>query len=136
MEKTQALAKYLKVEQSEIETSRYDNDTLEHGREEYLVLTDEEADSRAKDAILESAWAFRPEFLAAHLKEGVDQEVVELIQSNGKCEDNNKAILSLIDDVDHFVDDAIKADGRGHFLSHYDGEEIELSGGLYAYRNN
>lgn len=109
---------------------------FEHDGEEFLVLSDDEADEKAKDYILDSVWAFRSDFLAGHLKEGVDQEVVELIQANGKCESNNAAILSLIDDVDHFVNDAILADGRGHFLSNYDGEEIELNQGYYAYRIN
>lgn len=135
--KMKALAKFLNIDSKQIGTVGLSENTFEtNDGEEFLILSDEEADSRAKDAILETVWAFRPEFLAAHLKEGVNQEVIELIQSNVKCEDNNKAILSLIDDVDHFVDDAIRADGRGHFLSSYDGEEIELAHNFFAYRIN
>jgi hypothetical protein len=107
--------------------------------DEYLVLTDSEADEAAKQYILDSVWAFNASFLAAHLKDGIDQEVIESIQKNNRCEDNNKAILSLIEDVDHFVDDAIKSDGRGHFLSSYDGEEHEIKIGktwFFIYRNN
>lgn len=111
-------------------------EVFEHDGEEFLILSDDEADERVREYILESVWAFRPEFLAGHLKDGVDQEVIELIQSNGKCESNNSAILSLIDDLDHLIDDAIKCDGRGHFLAQYDGDEIELGNDLFAYRIN
>jgi hypothetical protein len=44
----------------------------------------------------------------------------------------------MIDDLDHFIEDAIRADGRGHFLSRYNGEENEETvGGVtyYIYRN-
>ncbi len=102
---------------------------------DYLVLTDEEADRATKANILDSVWAFRPEFLEAHTIQGVDAETIKLIQDNDKCESNNAVILRLIEDVDHFVDDAIKADGRGHFLSSYDGEEAE-AGPYFIYRVN
>lgn len=134
--KIEALAKHLEVEPSELSESRHDSNLIEYGREEFLVLDDMESDQRTTEYILESLWAFRPEFLASHLKKGIDQEVVELIQSNGKCESNNSAIESLIEDMEHLIDDAIRSDGRGHFLASYDGNEIELEGGLFAYRVN
>lgn len=39
----------------------------------------------------------------------------------------NAIIHALIDDLNDFVDDAIAADGRGHFISSYDGEEHEVT---------
>ena len=36
-------------------------------------------------------------------------------------------MLKLIDDIDEFCKDAISADGRGHFLNGYDGNEYEQS---------
>jgi hypothetical protein len=39
-------------------------------------------------------------------------------------------------DIDKILDEAISLDGRGHFLSGYDGKEIELPHGLFAYRRN
>jgi len=39
-------------------------------------------------------------------------------------------------DMDKILDEAISLDGRGHFLSGYDGKEIELPNGLFAYRRN
>ena len=51
------------------------------------------------------------------------------------CESANDTILALIDDLDEFVQDAISSDGRGHFLSSYDGEEVETEN-YYIYRIN
>jgi hypothetical protein len=132
--KREALAKYLEVEVSEVDAERYRNDTFSVGRKEYLVLTDDEADKAARVAILESVWAFRPEVLAAH---GVPIECSRAFAKADLCELANEGILKLIEDVDHFVDDAIRADGRGRFLSGYDGEEKELNRGeFFAYRTN
>lgn len=39
-------------------------------------------------------------------------------------------------DIDKIVDEAVRVDGIGHFLAGYDGEEVELPNGLYAYRQN
>jgi hypothetical protein len=89
--------------------------------EDYLVLTDEEADEKAKEYILDSLWAFTPSFLASAT--GISSKVFEAIQNNGQCESNNDAILSTVDDEDALVEQAIQWDGRGHFLSHYDGNE-------------
>lgn len=116
-------------EVEEYNTEDYNND--------YLVLTDEEADEKAKEYILDSVWAFTPSFLASFT--GFDIEVFEAIQNNGRCESNNSAILSMIEDEDEFVSDAISADGRGHFMSTYDGEENEetVNGEtFYIYRIN
>lgn len=107
---------------------------------DYLVCTDEEADSRTADAIEELLWAFRPSFLWSTT--GIDAEVFEAIQKNDRCEYNNPAILSIIRatcGLASFVKLAIQADGRGHFLAGYDGEEnAETIDGekLFIYRNN
>ena len=115
------------------------DDLIEIGREEYLVLTDEEADEKTKEYILDSVWAFSKSFLDAHSEAiaEMDDDVFKKIQE--MCEGANKTILRLIDDVDHFVEDAIAADGRGHFLSGYDGEEngIKVNEVYYfIYRTN
>lgn len=39
-------------------------------------------------------------------------------------------------DYDEIADMAIDWDGRGHFLSQWDGEEVELPNGFYAYKQN
>ena len=39
-------------------------------------------------------------------------------------------------DMDTIVDECIDEDGIAHFLARYDGEEIDLGNGLFAYRCN
>lgn len=131
--KIEALAKHLEVEPTELSESRYDSNVIEHGREEYLVLDDSETDEKVAEYIRESVWAFRPEFLASHM-DGIDAEDLKPIQE--KCESANPIIIKLIDDFERFVSDAVASDGRGHFLAQYDGEEIELKNGLFAFRIN
>ena len=135
MTKSEALAKFLEIDLDCLDVSKYDDNAFEYGREEYLVLTDQEAAAMAGERILDLVWAFRPEFLASHCVEGVDSETIESIQNNERCGSNNAVLLRLIDDVDHFVNDAIAADGRGHFLADYDNEENE-SGEFFIYRTN
>ena len=131
MTKKDTLAKFLDVNVDDIEEG-YGN-ALGINGEEYVVLTDEEADEGARDYIVESIWAFNPSFLSPYLPEGVDEEAIKIIQA--KCEGANEPLKNMIDDLDLFVEDAIAADGRGHFLSFYDGEESE-EGEYFIYRVN
>lgn len=134
--KTKALAQFLETN-TDISPSSYDNCLFEVGSEEYLVLTDKKADKRVREYIKDSVWAFNPDFLNAHVRVRLDKDVWEALQA--KCEDANDAILSMIADFDHFVDDAVKADGRGHFLAQYDGVEHEWRVGsklFFIYRTN
>ena len=131
--KQEALAEFLECELDEVEVSAYDEDTFEAEGNEYLVLTDEEADQRAEDYIRDSAWAFLPGFIADHCPRGINADIISIIQT--KYEDANEPILEMIECFDEFVNDAISGDGRGHFLSTYDGEEAEL-GEYFIYRTN
>lgn len=113
------------------------------GSWEYKVFTEEEADKATRESILESLWAFRAEFILHHTafySESTDREdeafcraLEELQQSI--CEGATPIIKALIEDLDKFVEDAIFADGRGHFLSTYDGDELDV-GDFFAYRIN
>ena len=87
--------------------------------EDYLVLTDEEADEAVREEIEESLWAFTPSFLSAHTD--VDEEVFVALAD--RCEANNDSFKRMIKDFDAFVEQAVGADGRGHFLAGYDHEE-------------
>lgn len=139
--KMKALAKFLEIPIYDVLESRHDETVFEADGMEYLVLTDDEADEKARESILESVWAFRPEFLVVHST--LDAETISIIQ-RAKFEDANAPLIRTIEDVDHFVDDSVMADGRGHFLSHYDGQENEqgmtLQNGirvtLFIYRMN
>ena len=91
-----------------------------------LVLTDEEADAAAYERVADNLWAFNPLFLASET--GLPEEAFQAIADNGRCESNNNAIRAMIDGTcgfEEFADAAICADGRGHFLAGYDGDESE-----------
>lgn len=105
-----------------------------HGNE-YRVLTDDEATEATKDDIRESLFAFNYNFLCGHSEPiaCMGEEAFKSIQA--QCEDANLAIKAMIDDWEDFVSDATSTDGRGHFLSFYDGEEHE-QGEWFIYRTN
>ena len=142
--KEQALANFLSLGvrsgfgpcADDIPESTYDDSLFEApGGEEYLVLTDDEADQRVTEYITESVWAFNASFLSEFTE--LPEEV--FIALSDKCEDANDAILAIIErckgGIETFSSMAVSADGRGHFMSSYDGEENE-SGDFYIYRTN
>lgn len=141
-EKIKALAQFLEVEASEIEQG-YQDDVFNCGNQEYFVLTDEEADEKAAEEIKNSLWAFNADFIIQHCKNYNNMDnfeynaAIESLQEaqEHSCESLNGLVYALIDDIDEFIQDAINADGRGHFISYYDGEENEENG-LYIYRLN
>lgn len=95
---------------------------------EYAIAGNEnEATEACSLSIKDSVWAFNAEFIIWHTS--LPNEAVEMIRvyQVTKCEDANDAIFALIEDFNCFVEDAINTDGRGHFLSPYDGDEIQLS---------
>jgi hypothetical protein len=116
----------------------FDGHTVSEGRIEYLVLTDDGANEACRDRIADSLWAFNADFLSGAT--GIDSTVFEVLA--GKCEGANDAVRSIIDGTcgfEDFADIAASADGRGHFLSSYDGEESEISVNgkwYYIYRQN
>ena len=79
----------------------------------YLVYTDEEADEAVREYIEETVWAFTPSFLQAHT--GVSTDIIRQMQES--MSEPNEALTAMIKDFDHFVEDAIACDGRGHFLA-------------------
>ena len=106
---------------------------------EYAIGTDEECDKAAADNIRESVWAFTGWFIADHAPEGLTAEDIDSLRGD-KCESANDALIALInagEGMESFIDGATSTDGRGHFLSHYDGEELEdNNANHFAYRIN
>jgi len=101
--------------------------------EDYLVLTDEEADEKVYEYIADTVWGFTPSFLSGYT--GIDEEVFVTLQEAGKYD----AIRSMIQDFDGFVEAAVSADGRGHFLATYDHNEYDVTvydTTYYIYRVN
>lgn len=136
---------------SERSFDHYGLSVYEIGSSEYAIGTDEEAQSAAEQAISDSAWAFNAEFICAQCN--LPSELADAIRSwqEKECEGCNDAIVELIEShcpggmtgSHSFSDDAIRSDGRGHFLSSYDSEETEVDGEdedgpvtLYVYRLN
>lgn len=128
-----ALCQFLDCQPGELDESA--ENTYEHGCKEYLVLTESEADEMVEESILDSVWAFRPDFIIHHM--GLPYDAIHMLESfqRDKCEDANNTFLAMLKDKESFVRDAISADGRGHFLAHYDFEENE-SGEYLIYRIN
>jgi hypothetical protein len=118
----------------EYDTEDYNNN--------YLVLTDEEAEEKVSEEIENSLWAFRASFILGEC--GLPYELEDAIQSfqEKECEGANDAILALVEKtcgLESFVKEAVRADGRGHFLNRYDGNENEetVNGTTYfIYRQN
>ena len=141
-----ALAAHFEIERDEdgdlaIEEQSYDHHGLklyEIDGTEYAIGTDDEANSAVTDAIKQSLWAFNSDFLAEQT--GLPEQVFSFREQ--LYEDANGALEVLVekcadDGLEGFVDAAVGADGRGHHLAQYDGEEIEIHVGdeiIYAYR--
>ena len=126
----EALAEFLELPTDEVEACQK---MIDDG--DYLVLSDEDAEETAKEYIRQSVWAFNKSFLDAHSEAISEMDEKSFAKLQEGCESVNKAIWCMIDDKEHFLDDAIKCDGRGHFLSGYDGAE-EMQGEYYIYRCN
>lgn len=103
----------------------------------YHAGTDEEMDEVATVYIKDSLWAFNSNFLAQQTD--MPEEVFKALQP--QCESANEAVEAIVEKtcgIEEFVEAAISADGRAHFLNNWDGsEETATVEGedYYAYRN-
>ena len=135
MTKIEALAKFLEIGIEDI--TETDWGTLEADGSEFLVLTDEEADAKAYEEIEESLWAFNADFIIDMCGfSGGEKSLIAMQRES--CEDCNEFIKAMIEGtcgMDSFVESAIETDGRGHFISMYDGEENEQNE-YFIYRVN
>jgi hypothetical protein len=136
-----ALAEYLDCDPSELSEEShgyYSLTVYSLGSKEYAIGTDEEADNAAREYIESSLWAFNASFILSECDLPLElEEGIQAMQEK-QCESCNDAILALVEKtcgLDSFVQSAISADGRGHFLSSYDGNEDE-AGEYYVYRIN
>lgn len=100
------------------------------GGQEWIALTEDEAYERARNYIEETLGYFNTEFLSNLTN------LPEIVFEN--LPDEHEAVKAIVDatcGMDKFVSDAIREDGRGSFLSTYDGEEYEADD-LLLYRTN
>lgn len=140
-----ALAKHLGLDNDgadDLEVAGYDDTSIKYGREEYLVLTDEEADDRATTTFRETLWACTPRFLASYVP-ALRSARVERAWADvmGELSDDaNPLVEALLGDrLEEAVKDGLSLDGRGHFLAHYDGAEYDATVDgttFYIYRTN
>lgn len=105
---------------------------------EWTVHNEEGREVDIEVSIKDSLFAFNSDFLAEVTE--LPEEVFKGLQP--QYEASNEAIEKLIEatcGMDTFIEEATRLDGYGHFLSPYDGEEIEIEveGECYfAYRQN
>lgn len=135
MKKKNVLSSFLRVHTNEVEPDSYNSSSYTYGKNEYLVLTDKEANKLCKEFIKESLWAFRSDCIAEYIKANIPTKYIQKMQAD-MCEGANEIIKGLIGaNINSFINDAIYCDGRGHFISSYDGDEIEFNN-YYIYRIN
>ena len=135
MTKIEALAKFLEISIEDIIET--DSGTLEADGSEFFVLTDEDADAKAYEEIEELLWAFNADFIIDMCGFSGGEKSLTAMQRES-CEDCNEFIKAMIEGtctLDTFVQSAIETDGRGHFISMYDGEENEQDE-YFIYRVN
>jgi len=124
-EKIKALAELLNIDENEVSEDGELYKTKDHSV--YFVLTEEEANEQMSVTVKESLWTFYPEFLSQTTGE-------RLSVVKAYCdldEDGNSYIEEVINKtigMENFVNKVVKVDGRGHYLSPYNGEENEMNG--------
>jgi len=138
-----ALAKYTDNDLEYVHATDEEN-VFDADRGVYLVLDDEEADQAVREYVWESLWAFNIDFILNETGIDYDDNMRDSLRDtlSTSCERANGLLQALIAGTcgfDRFVRDAIITDGRGHFLSLYDGEEGEQAVDgktFYIYRRD
>lgn len=148
MNKLEAICKFLDTDYSKnsddcaVSENYPQENVYEYLNEEYLVLTDEEADKACYEYIKNNLWVFNSKFISYYIEafDSLEQkDFYEAIQTLEQireklCESSNAVFLSLVgNQLDRLIADAIASDGRGHFLATYDGEENE-EGEYFIYQ--
>lgn len=141
-----ALAKFLKVLPEELNRiggviNSPTQFELGNGSRQYYIATDSEANDVLREKIRDEVWAFNSDFILSQC--GLPLELAGCIKGfqEKEGEGANDALLALVEkcgDLDKFVRDAVALDGRGHFLSSYDGRESEIDfegETYYIYKN-
>jgi hypothetical protein len=140
-DKLSALSAYLDCSPDELKLLGHDHyglATYKLGMMEYAIGTDKEADEACEAYVRDSIWAFNATFILEQCDLPSDLAPAIAAFQSKECESANDALLALVEkctNLDAFTHAAISADGRGHFLSGYDGEENE-AGAFFVYRIN
>jgi len=123
------LAEHLDIDSEDVYAITVSDDecTFEIHSGEWFVCTDNEADEKAEEDIMQSVWAFNTDFLLSFMPRYITESMLDACKE--KCEDANDDILQLIkagEGMENFVHSAIASDGRGHMLDLYSGNEEEV----------
>jgi hypothetical protein len=136
-----ALVAVADYDADDIEPIGHTENAYRAGSEEWLVLTDTEAQTLVEERIWEDVWSFSADFLADLT--GLPIAVYLALQPQADSDTAITAIQRLITSTcgrTRFIDKALKTNhGRGHFLNRYDGNEHEHitdDHDLYLYRTN
>lgn len=146
--KCTALAEFLECSAQIIISPHHEN-FFEVWGQEYLVLTEQEADDAIAQQIEEDElWLFYPDWIVKHtlLREGTQFEDYEhkailqaftVIQEHlmEKCHPMLKGLIDATCGMPLFIEEAIAHNGRGHFLAPYDRDE-KRQGDFCIYRMN
>lgn len=116
------------VENIEFDEIEVDGNIITIEGDEYIILDEDEIKERMDQHIQKTASYFNHDFLAnmTDLPEEVFQRLI----------DKNEAVYKLIEKtcgIEEFIEECLSADGAGHFLNSYDGNEYELGEGLSAF---
>ena len=127
------LAEYEGLDDKDDISEGYDVNVYEYGGNEFLVLTDSQADKAVAERIEQDLWAFNANFLAEHLP--IPEIAIKAIQDS-MYEDAAEVFRALLtqSQFDSLVEEAIMYDGRGHFLAQYDFGENE-EGDYFIYKS-
>jgi len=111
--------------------------------EEFLWVVDyDEAVKQAKESMENlfddigiTAWNqdFVESIVDSDIVDFVDPAFKAVMENNDYNLSKSRAWLPYLDEL---FEESIRADGLGHTLSGYDGSEIELDDGSYAFRTN
>ena len=126
--KTIALSKFL----DGVVTTHVKGHVFMHADQEYLVFTDDEADDFVKERITDDIWLFNASTIAQFIKI-IPAPGIKAMQDalGNECA---TILVELIGDrMDEFIYECTSTDGRGHFISGYDGEEYEQNG-FFIYK--
>ena len=117
---------------------------------EWIIGSDEQMQAWCSYEIKRSIWSFRPEYLMNFINEEykLEPELVEYDNQDlmatlellvEECEPASPILRAAIsENMQDFINSAIRDDGRGHFLSRYNGEErsVKITGDIvYLYKN-
>ncbi len=119
----------------------FESRLIEEAYDEGIVSDDELEENEYGDKVLKDNSSANFERIKEDYLEylnGREDDYVGWYRDNFGDDDLTRLIrdgyVSL--DIDKIVDECIKWDGVAHFLNTYDGEEIELPNGKFAYRIN